>query len=240
MYNIAYTIRTPEQVEALRRPDFITGQVQKRYSNFDTFRDSLPKIGLNSLSGYGAGKPRLKKVNLEARVEGLNNFMNDLLQKSSDTSTAMNKILARKLLREFLDFGKVFMEVGPSRASSSGAGGTARRASKKHSLEEKKTFIMNRDYSALTITDLKQLIECLNQTELIGISTTSQSKDKTLLQNFWDKQGVGKVIESDWAALKEDYINILMYIDKVAGRSKIDHASEKFGTCKPKVTTRSV
>ena len=59
------------------------------------------------------------------------------------------------MLREFLDFGKVFMEVGPSRASSSGAGGTARRASKKHSLEEKKTFILKYNYDLLLRSLLK-------------------------------------------------------------------------------------
>ena len=243
MYNISYTIRSPKHVSALGRPDFIMGEIQKRYSEFDTFRKSLPDIGLNSLDGYGAPgtwfgkKPDIKA--LQERVKGLNKFMNDLLQKSSATGTDMNKLIARKKLLEFLDFGKVFMEVGPTRASSSAAGGTARRASKKYTLEEKKTLIMDREYEELTIPDLKQLIECFGYEEFPGISETAQSRDKTLLQSFWDNRGVAKVIKSDWAAIKQDYIDLLMYIDAI-DRSEIDRASEIFGTCKPKSKTRTV
>ena len=245
MYNISYTIRSPKHVSALQRPDFIMGEVQRRYSEFDTFRKSLPDIGLESLSKYGAGKPGpFNKVNLQERVKGLNTFMNDLLQKSSATGTDMNKISARMNLCDFIDDDDKFRlgftgSLRQSRASSSGAGGTARRASKKYTLEEKKTLIMDREYEELTIPDLKQLIECFGYEEFPGISETAQSRDKTLLQSFWDNRGVAKVIKSDWAAIKQDYIDLLMYIDAI-DRSEIDRASEIFGTCKPKSKTRTV
>ena len=141
--------------------------------------------------------------------------------------------VAKELLCGFLDVNAFRLDWSGPRASSSGAGGTARRSSKKHTLEDKKTFIMNREFERLTIPDFKQLIECFGLKHFAGISATTPSKDKTLLKSFYETQSVAKEIGSDWGALKGDYIDLIRYIDGIYP-SKIDRASEIFGNCEPK------